>query len=525
MTSCACCNRCWMINANIRSWLLFVVVIGSLVILLSGCAVSQGLTPEEERGHEIYSHGTSPSGQAITVQFGQDGPQLPASSAPCASCHGRDGRGRSEGGVTAPDLRWLQLSRETPAGSGTVRSRPAYTDRSLTRAFTMGLDSGGTTLNPVMPRYHFPDSDARELIAYLKTLGVKPEPGISDTSVRVGAILPPKGSTSPGMVRAVREVLTAYFEEAAQHEQIFGRRIELEILELPGDPAQTGTAVHEFVRDRHIFALVVAFMTGFEVEVVSVLDDMGVPLVMGVTPFPPPATDRYAFFLDGGIPSQAEALANYAIATHVGSPPKVVLLYLSGGVEQHIADDIFEQFRTAGWTAVQQVALGRDSDLVKLRESHPDIVMILSRDISQKELAAWPKTMFLVPGVFLTADAIASPMPTGSRIFATFPLLPADFAGPGLAEYWGLTKKYQLHSGDLQAQLAALSGAKVLLEILRRSGRDLSREKLAEIEEGLQGFQTGWTPPFSFSPNQHIGIPNPRVVEVDPKSQSFVQVQ
>ena len=249
------------------------------------------------------------------------------------------------------------------------------------------------------------------------------------------------------------------------------------------------------------------------------------PLVLGVAASPPSATSRYAFFLDGGIPSQAEALANYAIAANTGIPPKVLVLYSPGGVEQRVADAVFEQFRAAGWTAVQRLAWGRDSDFAKLRESHPGIVMILSHDISHNELAIWPKTMFLVPGVFLAPDAIASALPIGSRIFAAFPVLPSDFVGQALAEYQGLTKKYQLDSGDLQAQLAALSGAKVLLELLRRSGRDLSREKLVEIEEGLRDFQTGWIPPFNFAPNQHVGIPSPRVVEVDVKNQKLIQVQ
>src|ERR1700730_12004921 len=127
-----------MIKADLRAAIISVLLaIGPLVAPLPGVAVTQELTPEEERGHEIYLHGVSPPGQAITVQFGKDGPQLLASSAPCANCHGRDGRGRSEGGVTPSDLRWFQLTRETPAGSGSFRSRPAYTDRLVTRAFTM----------------------------------------------------------------------------------------------------------------------------------------------------------------------------------------------------------------------------------------------------------------------------------------------------------------------------------------------------------------------------------------------------
>ncbi|MEE8350344.1 MAG: hypothetical protein V3R94_12285 [Acidobacteriota bacterium] len=83
-----------------------ITLLISLFLLLGGTlslAIDR-FTPQEKRGREIYLKGTSPSGGEITALFGQADLQVPASVMPCVNCHGRDGRGRPEGGVTPSNL-------------------------------------------------------------------------------------------------------------------------------------------------------------------------------------------------------------------------------------------------------------------------------------------------------------------------------------------------------------------------------------------------------------------------------------
>ena len=89
------------------SRILFLLALAAPV-LLQGAAE---LTPQEQRGRQIYRDGASPSGGEIVALLGDANIELPASSVPCASCHGRDGRGRPEGGVAPSDLRWESLTR------------------------------------------------------------------------------------------------------------------------------------------------------------------------------------------------------------------------------------------------------------------------------------------------------------------------------------------------------------------------------------------------------------------------------
>lgn len=88
----------------------------------------------------------------------------------CASCHGADGRGRSTPMSLTPDITYANLT--APAGmlepSG-ARGH-SYTDASIKRAITQGLDAEGATLAWPMPRWDLTDQELDDLIAYLKTL-------------------------------------------------------------------------------------------------------------------------------------------------------------------------------------------------------------------------------------------------------------------------------------------------------------------------------------------------------------------
>src|SRR5690349_13557972 len=65
------------------------------------------LTPQERRGKALYLRGESPTGREITALMGEV--DVPASTLPCAGCHGARGEGKTEGGVTAGNLTWAHL--------------------------------------------------------------------------------------------------------------------------------------------------------------------------------------------------------------------------------------------------------------------------------------------------------------------------------------------------------------------------------------------------------------------------------
>lgn len=90
----------------------------------------------------------------------------------CVSCHGPDGRG---GEVTmmmlqfdVPDITWDNLTEEEEHEEH--EEHPPYTEETLKRAITQGLDPAGEMLEELMPRWQMSEQDLDDLVDFIKTL-------------------------------------------------------------------------------------------------------------------------------------------------------------------------------------------------------------------------------------------------------------------------------------------------------------------------------------------------------------------
>ena len=63
--------------------------------------------------------------------------------------------------VQAADITWLSL---------TQNQQPPYTEDTVKRAITQGVDAAGQPLDAVMPRWSMSAQDLNDVVEYLKTL-------------------------------------------------------------------------------------------------------------------------------------------------------------------------------------------------------------------------------------------------------------------------------------------------------------------------------------------------------------------
>lgn len=167
---------------------------GAVVLLLAACFTPMRGGPRLPRwyasnGEQIYFTGTSRSGTPITFELGDGGGMgggmmrggMMRGGLGCADCHGPDGRGgqvqRMMTSFTAPDIRYTTLTSgemahgdEQGDGHADGEAHPAYTDETLKRAITQGVDPAGEPLQWPMPRWRMSEQNLDDLIAYLKTL-------------------------------------------------------------------------------------------------------------------------------------------------------------------------------------------------------------------------------------------------------------------------------------------------------------------------------------------------------------------
>jgi hypothetical protein len=328
----------------------------------------------------------------------------------------------------------------------------------------MGIDAGGNRLDPIMPRFQLTSADAAALLAYLKRLGTLPEPGLDDHALVLGTVL-------DGPDAAVGPVLSAYFATINRDGGLFGRQLQLRAEHLAGGDTP-GRGIARLIKSDAIFAVLAPDIAGDERDAIATADADGMPVIAPLTQSAQAAPrSRYLFYLNGGMEAEARALAGFA-TTLPGSPS--------------IVDD-----GTPPWHAMAVVVaatLSAAGDIPKLpslddlaRTASPGPVLWLAdRALDPSNLGT--HAAVLVPGA-LAARALTHGAPAQTWIaFADGP--PADLE---------------------PSQRQALAAAKILIEALRRAGRDVTRERLVDALETLQDFHTGLIPPVSYSATRRIG--------------------
>ncbi|HEV2882623.1 MAG TPA: ABC transporter substrate-binding protein [Pyrinomonadaceae bacterium] len=494
------------------------------------------LTPEEKRGKQIYLRGTSASGREITAYLGEASLEVPGSAITCAGCHGADGQGKPEGGVTPSNLTWAALTKPSGVVHASGRKHPPYTERTLELALTRGLDPAGNRLLNVMPRYQMTREDMNDLIAYIKRLGTDRDPGVTETSIRIGMLVPAKGALAE-MGQAIKSIIAAYFEEVNSQGGIYNRKIELKFAETGDTAAATSANVSRLINDEQIFALSGAMIAGADREVATLAQNSEVPLVGPFTLYPPvtASVNRQVFYLLSGIEDQARALVLFAaqkFADNKTTPARAAIVYQESELNAGVASGIEEEIKKAGWSAPVHVKYARGkfnagtiAQELSARGVNAVFLVGGSEDLRAFLLAAeksnWTPALYL-PGALSGKDILDVPRAFNGKLFLSFPSVPSDIKPAALENLRSLAAKYKLPQGHLAAQISAYVSAQLLVEGLKRAGRDLSREKLITALEGLYEYDTGLTPPLTYGPNRRVGAAGAHIVTVDTEKKQFV---
>ena len=265
------------------------------------------------RGKQVYLEGSSALGGTINAIVGDEAVSLPASAVPCASCHGPDGRGRPEGGVLPPNIRWSQLTKSYGHVHENGRRHPAFDEASIAHLLRTGLDPAGNRLDRAMPLYEMADEDMQDLVAYLQHLEHDRDPGIDAARVQVGSLLPLQGPAGP-TGQAMAQVIHAHFQDINAQGGIYGRRLELLTVPYGATPEATLGNLRAAFEREGIFALVGAYTVGLDDQLLDLLRSSHVPLVGPFTLDPgDEVVDAAAFYLYPGFDDQARVLVDHAL--------------------------------------------------------------------------------------------------------------------------------------------------------------------------------------------------------------------
>jgi len=509
-----------------------VAALGLVVALVSTQAAA-ALSAGQSRGKQIYLHGTSPSGGEVTAHVGREAVALPASAAPCASCHGPDGRGRPEGGVIPTDIRWSQLTKVYGHVHEDGRRHPAFDKAGLARVLRTGLDPADNRLDQSMPLYTLSDGDMADLVAYLTHLEADLDPGVNNERIQVASLLPLQGPQG-GLGQAMAQVMLAYFKEVNAGGGVFGRRIELLAVPYGDSPEATLGNLRTAFQREAIFALVGAYTVGLDQQILDLLREADTPLIGPFTLDPgDEIINAAAFYLYPGFVEQARALADEAFKAASADTP-VVFIGPEGEHVDRLVQAVKEQQGARSTESDVTVRYARgEMDVEALAErvaaSAGDTLFFFGDQTDLEPLLAALAEREQSPRVYLLSAFVPRPLfdappAFDQRLFLAYPTLGSDISAAGRDEYGKLASAHALPPDHLQGQIAALAAAKLLVEGLRSAGRDLSRLALVDALEALYGYETGLTPPLSYGPNRRIGARGAHVVAVDLVKKSYEPV-
>jgi len=517
-------------------WLSLMICLALVVVLDYGGRVAataqDPLTLQENRGKQIYVNGASSSGKEIRAYLGDSSMEVPGSTVACANCHGLDGQGKPEAGVTPSNITWEALTKPYGVTHSDGRKHPPYTARGLELAITRGTDPAGNKLLGVMPRYVMTRDDLADLVLYLKRLGTDRDPGISENKIVIGTAGPTHGALAE-MGQAIKAVTIAFFDELNSQGGVFNRRFEVRFLETAETPAATRANFERLIKEERVFALTGAFVAGAEKEVIPLMAEQGVPLIGPLTLYPQTEfpLNRQVFYLLSGTDEQARAMIAFIAKKPEIREQQIAVVFPGTEINSKVVAAIKERSKKDGLREPQsyEYEVGRFNaaqTIGQLKQRSPGLVFLLANStdtmsfMNEAEKVSWFPTIFL-PTANAAKEIFGAPAGFDGKLFFSFPTSPADQSAEGIREFRVLAEKYKLPTTHLAVQISTYSSAKILVEAMKRVGKDLSREKLIEALDGLYEYKTGLTPAITYGPNRRIGALGAYLVTVDLKDKKL----
>lgn len=460
------------------------------------------MTEQQRRGQAFYLRGVSAAGQDMTARLTRSGITVPSSVMPCVNCHGHEGEGGNEGGVTTSDIRRVVLKKPYANSQITSRRHTGYREESdYKKAIGMGVDPAGNQLNAIMPRYELTHGVMQDLTAYLRGLGEFRVPGIEPDTIRLGYLVTKAAShLNPAITATVRALVDSLNARGG----IYQRRIELVFFD----------SVSEFETweedgDKPVFALFASHIEGAEDTLERITREHHIPILGAFTPQPVVGQplNPYIFYLLPGewvqiraivdhVSSLADAEVAYAAFDTTISPDTMGAL---AGRFQVLTADNVNVFVSGNRSADHIVYAGPDNMARRL----------LHTMIEQGSTATmWITSEALSERFLETAAGYDEPVNVSMSVH------PQDFGRAGWQIYEQLQAEYQLPEQHIATQLKLIANAILLEEALTRAGRDLTRARFVSELEGLYKFNTGLMRPITFSSNRRLGIAGAYLVPV-----------
>ncbi len=524
------------------AWRLALAGAGVLAALAS--AVPAAAAPAGDAGESIYLRGVLGSGaplegtrEASSVTVGAD--------AACVDCHQRSGLGSIEGHVSSPPItgEYLFHSRAHDATEPLLPyvetlhgNRDPYTDATLARAIREGVDSRGRPLSYVMPRFALGDEDMAALIAYLKRLGVRQVPGVTDTVLHFATIVTP--DADPVKRRGMLDVLEQYFVQKnlfplkpsprmltsgrtqyAKSMYMANRHWQLHVWELTGPAATWRAQLEKRLAEEPVYAVLSGLAGSTWAPVHEFCEEHALPCLFPNVEAPVVAEDDfYPMYFSKGVLLEAELIAQALLGPdHRPAAGAVEQVYRAGDSGEVAAAALSAELARHGVRVHSTVLAARARGprvaaavraAARRRDARGQALVLWLRPADVAALRGVPPGAATVYLSGLMGGLEDCPLPAAWRehTLVTYPLDLPDRRGIRLDYPFGWFAFRHIPVVAKQVQADTYLACTLLADVLNRMADNFARPYLVEqLQELLEHrLVTGYYPHLSLASHQRF---------------------
>jgi branched-chain amino acid transport system substrate-binding protein len=331
------------------------------------------------------------------------------------------------------------------------------------------------------------------------------DPGIGDTSILVGGTAPLSGEASSAA--AVSKGAQAYFDYVNAQGGVNGRKIEYKVVDDGYEPARTVQAVRELVQQDGVFAVFNTLGTSNNLAIREFLNEQSVPhlfALTGASTFGAEPT-RYPWTI-GFIPTYtAEGTILGREAARARPRGRYAVLYQDDDYGKELVAGLRRGLGARSSQIVATVpydptAADVQSQVAQLRAARADTFFVFAFGKFAVQAILYANKLGWRPQIYVNAVASSANLMTlasltaGRRatlgatsvVFVKDPSDPKVVRDAGYRLYLQIMRRYAPGSNVKDGYyMAGMASAATLVDVLRRAGRDLTRDALMRAATSL----------------------------------------
>jgi ABC-type branched-subunit amino acid transport system substrate-binding protein len=349
-----------------------------------------------------------------------------------------------------------------------------------------------------------------------------PLQGVSDTEIKIGAHAPLTGPVAGYSV--IQKTAKAYFDMINEQGGVNGRKITYLIEDDGYSPPKTVEVTRKLVEQDKVFAMLLGLGTGPHTAVVNYIKEKGVLDIFPSTGHTswcvPPQATIYCYNLPYNI--SGKIIGQYVAQNFAGKKAAVIYQNDDFGKDELAAfkEAVQGKAQIVAEEPYEATATNLNAQVLKVKDSGADVVFGATLPPFSASAIKFSRQQGFNPQ-WIIAETNSDPQTirlAGADVMEGVMAngyLKIDENDPAVQEHIAFMKKYLPDQQWGGFSLYAYNGAQIVVELLKRAGRNLTRESFIKAAEEMRGYTPALAlVPVNMSPQDHLVIEGSRMAQV-----------